>query len=139
MIALRSRPKLVQTKTPQWGPDTLAMDKLAHHKGAGHAAQTLSCKPVDSRTLSSDTPVAFRTPGSEGDALVVSRTPSGWLYDRAEGLRAHTRSNTENRDCAQPRAPIYKGLGESVWKTIGSDLSGGITQHIISRATFPTY
>ena len=86
-----------------------------HHKGEGHAAQTLlSYKPVDSRTLSSYNPVGFRTPGSEDNALVVSHAPSGWLYDRAEGLRALTRSTTENRDCAQPRAPIYKGLGEAV-------------------------
>ena len=75
------------------GPDTLATDMLAHHKGKGHAAQThhkgeghaaqtlLSYKPVDSRTLSSDTPVGFRTPGSKDNALVVSHAPSGWLYD----------------------------------------------------------
>ena len=75
------------------GPDTLATDMLAHHKGKGHAAQThhkgeghaaqtlLSYKPVDSRTLSSDTPVGLRTPGSKDNALVVGHAPSGWLYD----------------------------------------------------------
>ena len=113
--------KLGSNQNAPRGPDTLATDMPAHHKGKGHAAQThhkgeghaaqtlLSYKSVDCRKLSSDTPVGFRTPGSKDNALVVSHAPSGWLYDRAEGLRAQTRSNTENRDCAQPRAPIYKG------------------------------
>ena len=100
-----------------------------HHKGEGHAAQTLlSYNPGDSRILSSDTPVGFRTPGSKDSALVVSHAPSGWLYDRAEGLRAQTRSNTENRDCAQPRAPIYKGLGEAVWENHRLRLEPGDNQ-----------
>ena len=82
--------------------------------------------------------MGFRTPGSEDNALVVSHARTGWLYDRAEGLRAQTRLNTENRDCAQPRAPIYKGLGKPYGKTIGSELSRDIIKHIISRGDLPT-
>ena len=81
--------KLGSNQNAPRGPDTLAMDMLAHHRGKGHAAQThhkgeghaaltlLSYKPVDYRILSSDNPMGFRTPGSKDNALVVGHAPIG--------------------------------------------------------------
>ena len=118
-----------------WNPHTLAQDTLAHHKGEGHAAQTHhKGEGHEAQTLPSCNPGGVRIPGSEDNAPIVSHAPSGWLYDRAEGLRAQTRSNTESRDCAQPRAPIYKGLGEAVWENhrLGVELGDNQTHYLPS-------
>ena len=55
---------------------------LAHTRGEGHAAPT-------THTRTSCDPGSFRTPRVQ-NPLVDSHAPSGWLVDRAAGLRART-------------------------------------------------
>ena len=109
-----TRPESEEATRPESERHARAPRTLAHTKGKGHAAQT-------KRKLTSFDPRRFRTPRVKDNALVASHAPSGWLVDRAAGLRARTLS----LDAASSASPL------------GSVYNGGVSESICEQHRFP--
>ena len=110
-------------------PDTPAhhTDTLAHPHARAPRALAHS-KGDTTHTKTSSDPGSFRTPRVQENPLIASHAPSGWLVDRAAGLRARTLP-TDVAPRKSPLVSIYNGgLSESIceqhrspMRVLGSD------------------